>query len=246
MKNKALLFTLLGAILFAVGFLNISDMRIAAQSIQTLNAEAFSKQMQTAKDYQMVDVRTPEEFQSGHIATAINMNLYDGNFSEQLQSLNKEKPVFVYCKAGSRSATAANTMKEMGFKTIYDLKGGILAWTNAGMPTEGGAQNAVDKFTPQDFQKLITSEKAVLVDFYARWCLPCKKMEPVLDALAKEYKGKVTIARINIDEAKTLVKELGVKEIPVVNTYKSAVLFSAVNGYQSEAELRTIIQNLLQ
>lgn len=78
---------------------------------------------------QLVDVRTPEEFEAGHIESALNYNVNGPDFTTQLESLDKSKPVLLYCKSGGRSARAAKQLKEMGFMTLYDLEGGYTAWS---------------------------------------------------------------------------------------------------------------------
>ena len=83
-------------------------------------------------DGQIIDVRTPEEWEGGTLKGAKKINFYDENFKEQLGKLNKKKPVYVYCKSGGRSGKAAKQMKEMGFTSIYNLVGGITAWKKAG------------------------------------------------------------------------------------------------------------------
>lgn len=85
---------------------------------------------------QVIDVRTPKEFRAGHIDGAINMHVYDKDFSQRLDKLDKKKPVYVYCKVGGRSAEAVETMKEKGFTTIIELDGGMDAWTAAGKPVK--------------------------------------------------------------------------------------------------------------
>jgi rhodanese-related sulfurtransferase len=80
----------------------------------------------------LIDVRTPEEFASGHIEDAVNINIFDQNFKTNLESIDKKKPVSVYCKVGGRSAKAADIMREMGFEEVYDLKGGIRNWEKPG------------------------------------------------------------------------------------------------------------------
>jgi rhodanese-related sulfurtransferase len=78
---------------------------------------------------QLVDVRTPEEFLTGHIENAKNINFNDSNFKQVISStLIKNKPVALYCRSGRRSASALDVLKEMGFTTIYDLEGGFLNW----------------------------------------------------------------------------------------------------------------------
>lgn len=83
---------------------------------------------------QIVDVRTPEEYKRGHLKEAVNMHLYDKNFEQRIEELDKEKPVYVYCKVGGRSAEAVKIMKEKGFNSIVELDGGIDAWTEAKKP----------------------------------------------------------------------------------------------------------------
>lgn len=243
---KKLMYLLLLVGLFFAGKSIFSKARMA-QNVQTVSAPDFEKKLESMPGALLLDVRTPEEFNSGHLKSALNINFYDKDFSHSLEKLDKEKPVFVYCKAGSRSAEAALQMEKMGFKIIVELKGGYMAWTSAEQPVESGEKTpAVDKFSSADFQQLISAEIPVLVDFYAEWCLPCKKMKPILELLEYEYNGEIIIKRINVDEAKELSNELGIKEIPVVSAYRSGSLISTHTGYQSEAELRTIIRNLLQ
>ena len=84
---------------------------------------------------QLIDVRTPEEFSEGHLENAQNMNYYDDDFKQQLSVLDKNQKVYVYCKKGGRSASAAELLSEMGFTEIYDLEGGIDNWNEKGLKT---------------------------------------------------------------------------------------------------------------
>lgn len=84
-------------------------------------------------EVQLVDVRTKEEFVGGHIGKAQNVCVTDEDFKQKAAKLNKEKPVYVYCKGGGRSARAAEILKEMGFKEIYDMQGGIVNWESQGL-----------------------------------------------------------------------------------------------------------------
>ena len=77
----------------------------------------------------LLDVRTPREWADGKIEAAIEMNVQDENFAEQLQTLDKSKTYLVYCRSGRRSATAAEIMVDNGFTSVYNLEGGYLAWT---------------------------------------------------------------------------------------------------------------------
>jgi rhodanese-related sulfurtransferase len=88
------------------------------------------------KSVQLVDVRTPEEFKAGHIKNAGNINFYDTDFLTQMNKLDKNKPLYIYCRSGGRSGKAAAKLKEQGFKEVYDLQGGILDWEKNNFETE--------------------------------------------------------------------------------------------------------------
>ncbi len=86
------------------------------------------RQVLQSGDVLLVDVRTPEEFAEGHIPGAINVNFRSESFSINIQELNKEGPIYIYCRSGYRSNLASLEMKKLGFKAIHDLKGGYQAW----------------------------------------------------------------------------------------------------------------------
>ena len=96
-----------------------------------VNVTEFAKLVDEGKG-QVLDVRTPEEWASGTIKGATKMNFFDADFNTQLEKLDKNKPVYVYCKSGGRSGKAKKMMKEMGFTAVYNLNGGIGAWNGAG------------------------------------------------------------------------------------------------------------------
>lgn len=93
-----------------------------------LDAGSYTSAISKPK-VQLVDVRTPEEFDKGHIENAININFRNKEvFERSFSKLNKNKPVYVYCRSGARSQGAARRLVEMGFSKIYDLEGGYMAW----------------------------------------------------------------------------------------------------------------------
>ncbi len=101
-----------------------------------LSPEAFKAYCDSLEQVQIVDVRTPEEWQSGIIENATRINWFDKEF-EQLVSeqLDKEKPVIVYCASGGRSTRAQKKFLQLGFKEVYDLQGGITLWKQKKMKT---------------------------------------------------------------------------------------------------------------
>jgi rhodanese-related sulfurtransferase len=94
-----------------------------------LNADEFKARMKGQKPLRLIDVRTPREFQAGHIKGAKNIDVMNpSSFDQQLGGMEKEAPVFVYCRSGQRSRNASKRMLKMGFSEVYDLKGGYMAW----------------------------------------------------------------------------------------------------------------------
>lgn len=76
----------------------------------------------------IIDIRTPQEFQQGHIEGAININYFDANFSNQIEQFDKSKPIFLYCRSGNRTSSASAKIAKLGFNEVYDLKGGMMNW----------------------------------------------------------------------------------------------------------------------
>ncbi|MEM1258421.1 MAG: rhodanese-like domain-containing protein [Bacteroidota bacterium] len=89
----------------------------------------FLQEEVLGKDVQLVDVRTQEEYESGHIDDAINFNIINNElFLEQIETLEKDEPVYLYCKMGGRSNRAAQLLKDQGFTEIYDYSAGYNDW----------------------------------------------------------------------------------------------------------------------
>ena len=103
--------------------------------VKNVDVNTFAELKSKLKDAIILDVRTPEEFAQGHLTNAVNINIY-GNFEEEVKKLDKDKPVLVYCRSGHRSGIAAKKMQKLGFKKVYNLSGGIIAWASAGKEVE--------------------------------------------------------------------------------------------------------------
>ena len=107
----------------------------ATQSLQLINAGEANQLLADnsgSGDFVILDIRTPDEFNSGRIADSINLDFYESNFASELDKLDKDKTYFVYCNSGNRSGNAMGTMRDLGFTEVYDLDGGIQAWYSSG------------------------------------------------------------------------------------------------------------------
>ncbi len=87
-------------------------------------------------EVQLVDVRTPEEVSEGFIANSQNIDYFSPTFDTDIENLDKNKPVVLYCRSGKRSAKCSQKLLEAGFKKIYDLEGGISRWIHEGLETK--------------------------------------------------------------------------------------------------------------
>jgi rhodanese-related sulfurtransferase len=94
-----------------------------------LNGIEFKTQYQQGTDGVLLDVRTPDEFNSGHIPNSINLDIMSFDFRDEITKLDKNKSYFVYCRSGNRSGQACMMMMNLGLKA-YNLEGGIGAWPN--------------------------------------------------------------------------------------------------------------------
>ncbi|NND50982.1 MAG: rhodanese-like domain-containing protein [Flavobacteriaceae bacterium] len=101
---------------------------VVEPKIEVLEVEAFKSAI-SESNIQLIDVRTPGEYAHGHIENALNIDYLNDGFATAVLKMNKNTPVYIYCRSGGRSEQAALLMKKLGFKTIYDLKGGFLAWS---------------------------------------------------------------------------------------------------------------------
>lgn len=205
-----------------------------SQNFKSVDVAEFKTTLEKTTDAQLLDVRTPGEFAGGHISNAKNVDWNGSDFDTQVANLDKEKPVFVYCLSGGRSKKAASHLKDLGFKNIIELNGGYLAWSKANANTN----DAWIGMTKEAYNQLLVSDKIVVIDFYAEWCAPCKKMAPYLDKMSKELADKVIIHRIDADKNKSLFNALGYEGLPVVLVYKNGKETFKKNQFVSEEELR--------
>jgi rhodanese-related sulfurtransferase len=111
---------------------------VPAKSIPTITTKDALDLIQkniSNSDFIILDVRTPEEFKSGHIAGAINLDFYSPDFKAEVGKLDRDKQYLVYCRTGARSTSATQIMIDLGFKKVQNMEGGMVQWTSNGYPT---------------------------------------------------------------------------------------------------------------
>lgn len=106
-----------------------------------ISSEKFKQQIENGNtDTILVDVRTIEEYIDGHIGGAILIDFNKADFKKKIDTLDKEKVYYIYCRSGGRSGNSRILMNEIGIKEVYDLQGGILAWKAMKYPVKKGAK----------------------------------------------------------------------------------------------------------
>ena len=115
------LFTIISAV-----FILMSSCAIG-QNQNDISIEELKNKIASQK-YILVDVRTSEEYNNGHLKGSINIDYFSDNFSEEISSLGLESPILVYCRSGNRSGKAMNIMYDLGFKEVKNLIGGYKSW----------------------------------------------------------------------------------------------------------------------
>ena len=93
-------------------------------SYEKLTVDQYQEMLSDSSNYTIIDVRTKKEYKKGHFENSINLSFLSLRYGAMVDSLQKDKLVFVYCQTCHRSPLAARRMKRMGFRKIYDLKGG--------------------------------------------------------------------------------------------------------------------------
>lgn len=100
--------------------------------------------------------------------------------------------------------------------------------------------------TDQSFeQEVLKSDKPVLVDFWAPWCMPCRMVSPIVDEIEKEYEGKIKVAKINVDESSQSASKYGIMSIPSLLIFKNGAPVKSMIGVQNKENLKREIDQIL-
>lgn len=213
---------------------------ILQSKAQVLEVESFEKSLSSTQNAILLDVRTSGEFGGGHLPKALNIDFRAPDFTTLIKKLPKDKPVFVYCLSGGRSAQAAELLRKDGFQ-VTELKGGYLKWTTKLKPLEGVPDVPHDQaWDLKAFEKQVSSEVAVVVDFYAKWCAPCLKMMPIVDKLTNDFKGKVMVLKVEADGNQAILGQFGIDEIPSFLVFRKGKLIQKTSGFREEPQLKEL------
>ena len=231
--NKLVILTIL-FLLFSCH--NSSDISFKNFDIVNLAESSYSD------EFIVLDVRTSQERANGFLANSTHIDFYDEAFLDKLNLLDKTKPIYVYCMVGGRSSKAANKIVKSGFNEVYNLNGGFLKWSNNNLPIE--IPEKINEVTTQQYNKsfldsAINSNPNLLLYVSTKWCAPCKKMNPVIDSLSKNYIKELKVLKLDLDQNVFLNEIYDIQSIPLFVLYKNNQQVWLKNGIIAYGELAT-------
>ncbi len=105
---------------------------------------------------------------------------------------------------------------------------------------------SIEHITSENFEsKVLKSQELILIDFWAEWCGPCKTLAPILDQIADEYKGRVQIAKLDVEKSQDIAMQFGVRSIPTLILFKGGVVEAQHVGILSKEQLTKLLDEKL-
>ena len=207
---------------------NVNNNQI--KSIDILELSKFSN----FDNVTLLDVRTDEEIENGCLFNSTHIDYYDENFLYKINLLNKNKPIYIYCKVGGRSSKAAEKILNAGFKNVYNLQGGFLKWSNYKFPVQINNKLSVrssnQKYRFHNLDSLKANNNNILIYISTKWCAPCREMSPLIDKLENEFSEKLEIVKFDLDENNFLNQTYNISSIPMFVLYQNSEEVWRKNG----------------
>ena len=208
--------------------------------IRNVDAVRFN-QLIYQKEGIIIDVRTPEEFQSGHLKDASNIDYYSDDFSKKINLVQRDVPIYLYCRSGGRSSSAAKKMLKLGFKEVYNLNDGISSWISEELSIVKSESKLINKITNHNVTKLdidnfLKNNQFSLLYISTQWCVPCKKLKPIIDILQSDF-NDINILNIDADINKNEITDFNVTSVPVIILFKNNIEIYRNIGFISKESL---------
>jgi len=214
-------------------------------SVISMNASEFKFSLDS-HDAILLDVRTPQEQLTGIIEDASKIDFYDPNFESKISKIQKDKTVFVYCKSGGRSEKAAQLVIASGHKKVINLNGGIMAWKKAGYSltaTEYIKDEILAELSIVEFNSLLHQHELVLVDFHTLWCVPCRKIAPMINQISEEFSETILVAKVDIDQSQELADLYKIQVVPTLVLFKDQQEVWRNSGVISKDSLLKVLES---
>ncbi len=122
---------------FLFAFYSQGEHGLATRIYETITVEEAARLIEEHKDnpeFVILDVRTPEEYEAGHLENAVNIDFYSDDFEKELDALDRDRIYLEYCRSGGRSRSTLAVMKRLNFNEVYNMDGGFMTWGKKGYP----------------------------------------------------------------------------------------------------------------
>ncbi|MBT4345418.1 MAG: hypothetical protein HOD68_05040 [Flavobacteriales bacterium] len=209
--------------------------------IRNVDAIRFNQLIYQKEEGIIIDVRTSEEFQSGHLKDATNIDYYSDDFSNKINLVQRDVPIYLYCRSGGRSSSTAKKMLKLGFKEVYNLNDGISSWISEELSIVKSESELLNKktnhaVTKLDIENFLINNQFSLLYISTQWCVPCKKLKPIIDDLQSDFKD-VNILNIDADINKSEIIDFNVTSVPVIILFKNNIEIFRNIGFISKESL---------
>ena len=234
-------------LLILIGSILLLGCSSNSQSFINLNPIEFQKAIEKEGGI-ILDVRTPQEVSSGAIENASTINIYDHDFERKISKIQKDQTVFVYCKSGGRSSQAAKLLVKSGQAKVVNLSGGIMAWQATHLPlirTTEKEDKSIHELSISDFDTMLSQNNLVLADFHTLWCMPCRKISPIIDELKEKYVSSAQVLRIDMENSELLAESFEIKAVPTLILFKNSKEIWRHTGLISKEELTQLLDSHL-
>jgi thioredoxin 1 len=225
---------------FLLFFLYLGINSISAQTkVISLDPQVFFEGLKSNSNPQLIDIRTESEFETAHIKKSIHLDWSSLDLEERLlKGFSKENSIFIYCQTGKVSEGATLFLEEIGFEKIYYLKGGFENWISKSKPYVSNSKDMkpLAFLSIENFNKKVLANTFVLVDFYAVWCGPCKKMDPILEKIDLDF-AKLSLFKIDAEKNVSITENYEIEEIPTLILFKNGKQIWRNTGLITEKEI---------
>jgi rhodanese-related sulfurtransferase len=244
---KKILFVCLALCITGISIGNVLDhssnqKNVNKESFQTLSVDSFEAKINSLADVQIIDTRLPEEYAINHLINAININALQTDYADKINKLDPTKPVFAYAIGNGRSAVLAKELINKGFMQVYVLDGGIGGWIGNGKPIYSSSK---DNFSLNDFNKIIATNKLVLLDLHTRYCPGCRKLQPTVDSLASAYSGTLKVVKVDVYDNPKIAGNFKIDAIPTLIVYNNgSIIWQRTGADTHKSDVDAVLANV--
>ncbi len=208
--------TLIVMLTMAVIFTNVALANVTDADYINITVEEAKQMMDGNQSIVTLDVRILAEYKLGHIDGSKLIPLLE--LEERINAVDGNSAVIVYCGSGVKSEKASKILLDHGFDKVYNIRGGLNAWQNAGFFVVSGS--TANQITPSndslssEIEDILSSGKPVFLFLYVDWCHFCQQQIPIIDELEQEYNGKITFIRVNCEMHPDAMTDLEARGYP--------------------------------